>query len=33
MFLEEVAPRCSMKIVFFEILQNSQENTCVGDTF
>ena len=28
-FIEAVAQRCSVKKVFLEILQNSQENTCV----
>ena len=28
-----VVPRCSVKKVFLEILQNSQENTCARDSF
>ena len=30
---EEVVQRFSVKEVFFEITQNSQENTCVGLSF
>ena len=30
---ETVAWRCLVKKVFLEILQNSQENTCVGVSF
>ena len=30
---EAVARRCSMKKVFLKILQNLQENTCVGVPF
>ena len=30
---EAVAKRCSVKKVFLEISQNSQENTCVRDSF
>ena len=29
--IETVVQRCSVKKVFLEILQNSQENTCVFD--
>ena len=32
-FLEAVTRRCSVKMVFLEILQNSQENTCAGVSF
>ena len=31
--LEAVVRRCSVKKVFLEILQNSQENTCAGISF
>ena len=31
--LEAVARRCSVKKVFFKILQNSPENTCVEVSF
>ena len=31
--LEAVAKRCSMKKVFLEISQNSQENTCARVSF
>ena len=31
-YLEAVARRCSIKKVFLEISQNSQENTCARDT-
>ena len=31
--LEAVAGRCSVKKVFFKILQNSPENTCVEVPF
>ena len=30
---EIVAPSCSVKTVFLEILQNSQENTCARVSF
>ena len=30
---ETVAQRCSVKKVFLEILQNSQEDTCARDSF
>ena len=30
---EAVAPRCSVKKVLLEILQNSQENTCARVSF
>ena len=30
---EAAAPRCSMKKVFLEISQNSQENTCARVSF
>ena len=30
---EAVAQRCSVKKVFLEITQNSQENTCARDSF
>ena len=30
---EAVVRRCFTKYMFLEILQNPQENTCVGDTF
>ena len=30
---EAGAKRCSVKKVFIEILQNSQENTCAGVSF
>ena len=30
---EAVVPRCSVKKVFLEISQNSQENTCARDSF
>ena len=30
---ETVVPRCSVKKVFIEISQNSQEDTCTRDTF
>ena len=30
---EAVAQRCSVKIVFLEISQNSQENTCARVSF
>ena len=30
---EAVVRRCSVKKVFFEISQNSQENTCARDSF
>ena len=30
---ESVAQRCSVKKVFLETSQNSQENTCAGDCF
>ena len=30
---EAVAPSCSVKKVFLEISQNSQENTCVRPSF
>ena len=32
-FSEAVSKRCSVKKVFLEIFQNSQENTCVGVSF
>ena len=32
-FLEAVVRRCSVKKVFLEISQNSQENTCARDSF
>ena len=32
-FKETVAERCSVKKVFLEISQNSQENTCARVTF
>ena len=32
-YVEAVARRCSMKYVFLKVLQNSQENTCVGVSF
>ena len=31
--LEAVAQRCPVKKVFWEISQNSQENTCAGASF
>ena len=31
--IEEVIQRCSIKIVFFEISQNSQENACARVSF
>ena len=31
--LEAVVQRCSVKKVFLEISQNSQENTCARDSF
>ena len=30
---EAVARRCSVKMVFLQILENSQENACVGISF
>ena len=30
---EAVTRRCSVKSVFLEVSQNSQENTCVGSLF
>ena len=30
---EAVAQRCSVKKVFLEVLQNSQENICARDSF
>ena len=30
---EVVDRRCSVKILFFKTLQNSQENTCAGASF
>ena len=32
-FIEAVTQRCSVKKVFLEILQNSQENTCARVSF
>ena len=32
-YIEAVAKRCSVKIVFLEISQNSQENTCARVSF
>ena len=32
-YLEAVVSRCSVKKVFFEISQNSKENTCASDSF
>ena len=32
-YLEAVAPRCSVRKVFKEISQNSQENTCARVSF
>ena len=31
--VEAVAQKCSVKKVFLEVLQNSQENICVGVSF
>ena len=31
--LEAVVPRCSVKMVFLDISQNSQENTCARVSF
>ena len=33
MLSEAVVQRCSVKKVFLDILQNSQENTCAGVSF
>ena len=32
-YTEAVSQRCSVKMVFLKISQNSQENTCVGVSF
>ena len=32
-FKEAVVPTCSVKKMFFEIPQNSYENTCARDSF
>ena len=32
-FIEAVAQRCSIKKVFLEILENSEENTCARVSF
>ena len=33
LYLEAVAQRCSVKMVFQDISQNSQENTCARASF